>query len=213
MSAEQPDDGSPRLVQYFVSCTVLGIGVGLLLLASLGSDGYSTLVNGIALSSGAPFALVNVVVAAGFVVIAWARRLPPTWSTIVQPVYVGLVINGVLLLDRPHSLTARIVLLVIAFPILAAGVGGYLGSGAGAGPTEAAALAFDPPVPFRWSYSVLQGSSALIGWLLGGAFGVGTALVIFALGPTVDFAGARVRMLNVGASGRVIDPGLPCEQP
>ena len=200
-------------MQYFVSCTVLGIGVGLLLLASLGSDGYSTLVNGIALSVHVPFAAVNVVVAAGFVAIAWLRRLRPTWSTIVQPVYVGLVINGVLLLHGPHGIGARIVLLAIAFPVLAAGVGGYLGSGAGAGPTEAAALAFDPPLPFRWSYSILQGSSALIGWLLGAAFGVGTALVIFVLGPLVDFAGSRVQMLNVAASGRTVEPPLPCEQP
>lgn len=213
MTHPPPDPVRPRLLQYFVSCTVLGVGVGLLLLASLGSDGYSTLVNGIALTSGLPFALVNVVVAAGFVVIAWARRLPPTWSTVVQPVWVGLVINGMLLIDAPHAIAARVVLLVIAFPVLAAGVGGYLGSGAGAGPTEAVALAFDPPLPFRWSYSVMQGSSALVGWLLGGAIGVGTALVIFALGPAVDFVGAHLRRFNVAASARADDDALPCQLP
>jgi len=192
----------PRLVQFFVSCTLLGIGVGMLLLAALGSDGYSTLVNGIARASGAPFAAVNVAVAAGFVAVAWSRRLPPSWTTIVQPVYVGLVINGVLLIDGPSGLGARIALLAVAFPVLVAGISGYLGSGAGAGPPEAAALSFDPPVPFRWSYSVLQGSSALIGWALGAAFGVGTALVILLLGPAVDVLGARVKFLDVAASGR-----------
>ena len=208
----EPPPARPRLVQYFISCTVLGTGVGMLLLASLGSDGYSTLVNGIAKSSGLPFALINVFVAAGFVVIAWVRGLPPGWSTVIQPVYVGLVINGVLLIGGPSGLLARSLLLAAAFPVLVAGVSGYLGSGAGAGPTEAAALAFDPPVPFRWSYSVLQGTSALVGWALGGAFGVGTALVIFVLGPAVDFVSARVRFLDISASGRVPDPGVPCEQ-
>ena len=202
----------PRRIQFVVSCTVLGTGVGLLLLAALGSDGYSTLVNGIARATDVPFAAVNVVVAAGFVVIAWARGLPPGWSTVVQPVYVGLVINGVLLLPSPGSLAARIVLLVAAFPVLVIGVSGYLGSGAGAGPFEAAALAFDPPVPFRWSYSLLQGSSALAGWLLGAAFGVGTALVIFLLGPAVDLVSSRVRLLDVHASGRQA-AAVPCESP
>lgn len=201
----------PRIAQFLVSCTVLGIGVGLLLLAALGSDGYSTLVNGIARTSGVPFAAVNVVVAAGFVAIAWARGLPPGWGTVVQPVYVGLVINGVLLLPSPDSFAVRIALLAAAFPVLVIGVSGYLGSGAGAGPTEAAALAFDPPVPFRWSYSVLQGSSALAGWLLGAAFGVGTALVILLLGPAVDLVSARVRFLDIHASGRQV--AVPCEQP
>ena len=204
----------PRLAQFFAYCTVLGVGVGLLLLASLGSDGYSTLVNGISISSGVPFAVVNVAVAAGFVVIAWVRGLPPGWSTVVQPVYVGLVINAVLLLDGPHALGWRVLLLAVAFPVMVIGVAGYLGSGAGAGPIEAAGLALDPPLPFRWSYSILQGGSALVGWALGAAFGVGTALVIFGLGPVVDLISARVRFLNIHASGKhdVALPPVPCEQ-
>jgi uncharacterized membrane protein YczE len=209
----------PRLVQYFVSCVVLGIGVGLLLQASLGSDGYSTLVNGMSIATGLPFALINILVAAGFVAIAWLRRLPPTLSTVVQPALVGLVINGVLLFDGPDGLGWRALLLACAFPVVAIGVAGYLGSGAGAGPTEAVALAFDPPLPFRWSYSIMQGTSALVGWLLGGAFGVGTALVIFLLGPVVDLVSARVPRLNVEASNKHLDaaggaaaPGaIPCE--
>ena len=192
----------PRLGQYFVSCFVLGVGVGLLLLASLGSDGYSTLVNGIATASGIPFVAVNVPVAAAFVAVAWLRGLPPNWSTVVQPAFVGLVINGVLLIGGPSALEWRIALLAAAFPVLVVGVAGYLGSGAGAGPTEAAALAFDPPVPFRWSYSTMQGTSALIGWTLGAAIGPGTLLVIFLLGPAVDLVSARVPLLDIHASSR-----------
>jgi uncharacterized membrane protein YczE len=214
VSSAAVDEVRPRLVQYFVSCTVLGIGVGLLLLASLGSDGYSTLVNGIALTSGVPFAVINIVVAAGFVVIAWARGLPPGFSTVVQPVWVGLVINAMLLIDAPDALGWRVVLLAVAFPVLVLGVGGYLGSGAGAGPFEAAVLSFDPPLPFRWSYSAMQGASALVGWALGASFGAGTALVIFLLGPAVDFVAARIPAFNVHASGKPVDgPGaVPCEQ-
>ena len=63
-----------------------------------------------------------------------------------------------------------------------------------------AALAFDPPVPFRWSYSVLQGGGALVGWLLGAAIGPGTVLVIFLLGPAVDLVSRRVRFLDIHAS-------------
>lgn len=216
VSSETPVAVRPRLTQYFVSCVVLGIGVGLLLQASLGSDGYSTLVNGVSRASGLPFALVNILVAAGFVAIAWLRRLPPTWSTVVQPALVGLIINGVLLVDAPDALGWRVLLLACAFPVVALGVAGYLGSGAGAGPTEAVALAFDPPVPFRWSYSIMQGTSALVGWVLGGAFGVGTALVIFVLGPAVDLVSARVPWLDVHASGKHLDPedatgAVPCE--
>jgi uncharacterized protein len=188
-------------MQFLGSCVVLGIGVGLLLTAALGSDGYSTLVNGISLTSGVAFVWVNCAVGAVFVAVAWSRGLAPGWVTIVQPVVVGAVINLVLALTTtPESWVLRGLLLVAAFPVLVVGVAGYLGSGAGAGPTEAAALAFDPPIAFRWSYSVLQGGGALGGWLLGAAIGPGTLLVIFLLGPAVDMVSARVPLLNIRSS-------------
>ncbi|HEX6873350.1 MAG TPA: hypothetical protein VF163_19815, partial [Micromonosporaceae bacterium] len=169
------------------SCVVLGIGVAMLLLAALGSDGYSTLINGIALASGAPFFVVNCLVGVALVALAWSRGTRPGLGTIVQPVVVGLTVSALLAwFTSPPGLLWRAVLLLAAFPVLALGVAGYLGSRTGAGPTEAAALAWDPPVPFRWSYSLVQGGGALIGWALGAAIGPGTLLVVFLLGPAVD---------------------------
>lgn len=182
-----------RAAQLVGSCLVLGAGVGLLLLAALGSDGYSTLINGLSLHFGVDFILVNAVVGTLFVALAWLRGLRPGVGTIVQPVVVGFTVSGMLAaFSTPSSLGVRIVLLLAAFPVLAAGVAGYLDSGFGAGPTEAAALAWDPPLPFRWSNSVLQGMGALVGWLLGAAFGPGTLAVIFLLGPLVDLISRRI---------------------
>jgi uncharacterized protein len=189
-----------RVGQLLAACVVLGIGVALLLLAALGSDGYSTMVNGISLATGLPFVVVNCVVGVALVAMAWARGTRPGLGTIVQPVLVGLVISGLLaLIEPPQGLAARLVLMVVAMPVLAVGVAGYLGSGTGAGPTEAAALAWDPPVPFRWSYSILQGGGALLGWLLGAAIGPGTILVIFLLGPAVDLIARSLPIFNVHA--------------
>lgn len=195
------------MIQLVASCIVLGIGVGMLLTAALGSDGYSTLVNGIAIASGTPFVAVNSAIGAMLVALAWWRGLRPGWGTITQPIVVGLVINALLAtLAKPDALAVRGVLLVAAFPVLVVGVAGYLGSGSGAGPTEAAALAFDPPVPFRWSYSMLQGGGALLGWLLGAAVGPGTLLVIFGLGPAVDVASRRIAAFDIHASSSEPQP-------
>jgi len=189
-----------RVVQLFVACVVLGVGVALLLLAALGSDGYSTMVNGISISTGQPFVVVNCVVGVILVGMAWLRGTRPGLGTVVQPVAVGFTISALLdSVDAPHGLWARIVLMIVAMPILTVGVAGYLGSGTGAGPTEAAALAWDPPVPFRWSYTILQGGGALVGWLLGAAIGPGTLLVIFLLGPAVDLIARRLPMFDVRA--------------
>jgi uncharacterized protein len=201
-----------RIVQLFVACVVLGIGVGLLLLAALGSDGYSTMINGISIATGLPFVVVNCAVGVVLVAMAWMRGTRPGPGTITQPVVVGFTISALLaFVDAPTAPAARFALMFAALPVLAVGVAGYLGSGTGAGPTEAAALAWDPPVPFRWSYSILQGGGALLGWLLGAAAGPGTILVIFLLGPAVDLLARRVPLFDVHA-GRPPAPSPVDEQ-
>lgn len=186
-----------RLLLLVAGCVVLGVGVGLLLTADLGSDGYSTLVNGISRTSGLSFMVCNLGVSAVFLVLAAARRLFPDVGTVVQVMVVGFTVSVMLdLLEIPDPLTARSAYLVVAFPVLATGIAAYLGSNLGAGPAEAAALAWDPPVPFMWSYSCVQGGGAVAGWLLGAAIGPGTLAVVFLLGPAVDLA-ARTMRVNV----------------
>ena len=178
-------------------CVVLGVGVGMLLAADLGSDGFSTFVNGVSLSTGVEFWIVNIVVGVVLVAMAALRGVRPGVGTVVQVVLVGVVVS--VALDRtstPDDLVARALLLAAAFPVLAVGISLYLGSHTGAGPAEAAALAWDPPVAFKWSYSAVQAGGALIGWLLGATVGIGTLAVILLLGPAVDLV-SRLLHLDV----------------
>ena len=176
----------------------------MLLTADLGSDGYSTLVNGISRSTGVSFMVCNLAVSAVFLALAAVRRLFPDIGTVVQVVVVGFTVSVLLdVLQTPDALAGRSAYLVVAFPVLAAGIAAYLGSNLGAGPAEAAALAWDPPLPFKWSYSCVQGGGAVAGWLLGAAIGPGTLAVVFLLGPAVDLA-ARTMRVNV-TQGRADD--------
>jgi uncharacterized membrane protein YczE len=186
-----------RTAMLLVGCVVLGTGVALLLAADLGSDGYSTFVNGLTLTTGVDFWIVNLVVGVVLVALAALRKVYPGIGTVVQVVLVGVTVTVVLdVLDTPDALGWQVALLAAAFPVLAVGIALYLGSHTGAGPAEAAALAWDPPVPFKWSYSVVQGGGALGGWLLGATVGVGTLAVILLLGPAVDVV-ARILSLDL----------------
>ncbi|MBF4768938.1 hypothetical protein ISU10_14320 [Nocardioides agariphilus] len=191
----------PRVGLLLAGCVVLGLGVAMLLTADLGSDGYSTFVNGLAMTVGVSFWVMNIVVGSILVGLAAARRVRPGLGTITQVVVVGVVISALLdLWSTPDPTWGRAALLVLAFPVLALGIAAYLGSDTGAGPAEAAALAWDPPVRFRWSYSLVQGGGALGGWLLGATVGVGTVGVVLALGPLIDLA-SRVLRMDVHQSG------------
>lgn len=187
---------SARQVGLLVGgCVVLAVGVAMLLTADFGSDGYSTFVNGMAMKLDVSFWVVNLALGVVLVVMAAARGVRPGVGTVTQAVLVGVVISVLLdVWSTPDALAGRVALLVVAFPVVAVGVAAYLGSNTGAGPTEAAALAWDPPVPFRWSYSLVQGAGALGGWLLGATIGVGTVAVILALGPLVDLASRAMRL-------------------
>jgi uncharacterized membrane protein YczE len=184
-----------QLLMHCGGCVVLGLGVALFLTADLGSDGYSTLVNGIAIRTGMAFWVANLLVGVTLVALAAARRVRPGLGTVVQVVLVGVTVSVLLdLLGTPAALLLRVLLMGAAFPVLAVGIAVYLGSHSGAGPAEAAALAWDPPIRFRWSYSAVQGGGALIGWLLGATIGLGTLAVIVLLGPAVDLASRRLRL-------------------
>lgn len=182
-----PVSAGVKYVQLVLACGVLGVGVGLLLEASLGSDGYSTLVSGLTLATGLPFWVLNIVVGAAFIGLAWLRGTIPGPGTLVQWFFVGFVISGVLLVvPEVGSVWVRALMLVPALVLITAGVAGYLATRTGAGPAEAMALAWDPPVPFRWSYNLVQLGGALVGWLLGAAVGPATVAVFVLLGPAVD---------------------------
>ena len=182
-----------RAAQLLGSCVVLGLGVVLLLRSALGSDGYSTFVTGLSRSQDWDFAVANTLVGVALVGLAWWRGTGPGAGTVAQTVVVGATVSGGLAVTaEPSSLAVRVLLLALALPVLAVGVAGYLNTATGAGPAEAAALAVDPPVPFRWGYNLLQGTGALVGWLWGADVGPGTVLVVVVLGPAV--AALRTRL-------------------
>jgi len=173
----------------------------MLLTADLGSDGFSTLVNGTAIKTGLPFFVANLFISLAFLVAAASRRLLPGIGTVVQIVLVGLVVDRLLpVLDTPDTYLGQALLLAAAFPVLSVGIAAYLGAHLGAGPIEAAGLAWDPPLPFKWSYSAFQGGGAILGWLLGATIGPGTIAVILLLGPAVDLTS---RMLGLDVHQRM----------
>ena len=146
-------------------------------------------------ATGLSFFLSNVVISAAFLLLAATRRVFPGIGTLVQITVVGGVASLVLgAFEIPDSLGARLLLLAAALPVIAVGITLYLGARLGAGPIEAAGLAFDPPIPFRWSYNTVQAVAAVTGWLLGATLGVATLVVIIALGPLVDRTARLLRM-------------------
>lgn len=186
------DQRAARAGQLTVSCVVLGVGVGLVLSARLGSDGYSSLINGLVRASGVSYALVSPAIGLTLVLAAWTRGVRPGVGTVTHPLVVGLTVNTVLgHLGTPENALARVALLVAGVLVLALGVTGYLDAELGSGPFEAVTFALRP-LPFRLAYNGLQAVAALTGWALGADIGIGTLVVVFGVGPVVHALRCRV---------------------
>lgn len=176
-----------RAIQLPLGCIVLGFGVAMLLTANFGSDGYSTLMSGLTRATGIDFAIISWVAAALLVLLAWSRGQKPGPGTLCQLVVVGLSVSVLLkVLPTVDGYGARIGLFAAGYVVLCVGVAAYLATDLGAGPTEGAALAFDPPLPFRWSYTIFQGLCVLVGWLCGATVGVGTIVLAAGIGWSID---------------------------
>lgn len=176
-----------RLVQLVLSCVVLGTGVALALNARLGSDGYSTLLNGLTIKSCWSFLAVSLVIAAVLIGAAWLKGQPPGIGTLVQAVVVPATISALMpVFPHPTGTTSQWALFLLGFVVLCVGIAGYVATDLGVGPTESLSVALDPPVPFRWSYTIVQVTSGAIGWWGGADVGWGTLLVVLGIGPIVD---------------------------
>ena len=98
---------------------------------------------------------------------------------------VGIVIDVVLSLVRPpHELGVRIVLLVAS--VLGAGIatGLYIGAGLGPGPRDGLTTGMAARGhSIRVVRTSIEATVLIVGWILGGAVGIGTVMFALAIGP------------------------------
>jgi uncharacterized membrane protein YczE len=148
------------------------------------------------LGIGAWIQIVGVVV----LLIAWlglAQR--PGIGTILNAVEIGLVVD--LVAGRlPHagSVPARIAYVAIGILTVGVGSGLYIGSGLGAGPRDSLMMGLHQKgLSLRAARTAVEVSVFLLGLVLGGSIGVGTALFVLTIGPVVHVFIPRLTMPGV----------------
>ena len=118
-------------------------------------------------------------------------------GTIVNTVLVGALVEGVpaAIIGTPDLMVARIAMLVGAIAAFGIGGGLYIGAALGPGPRDGIMTAITARGHRLWVVrTVLELSVLVVGWVLGGNVGVGTALIAFSLGPTTHFAIRRFHL-------------------
>lgn len=171
-----------------VGLWIFGTGEAMLLASTLGNSPWTVLAEGISdnspLSVGAATFVVSVIV-----LLLWVPlRERPGLGTVLNAIVISIAIDVMLIvLPDVASPAARGAMMIGGVLVLALGGALYLTCNLGPGPRDG--LMTGIHTRFGWPISVvrtgLEVSALVVGWILGGTVGIGTAVFAFGIGPAL----------------------------
>lgn len=191
-----------RFALMLLGVLLLGVGIGLLLLANLGADPYSTLAVGITVQTpiifGTALLLCNLVLLA--IVVLTARRFLGV-GTFFNLIMVGYIADFTLLgfltlFGEVTGLLERILLSLVAVIFMGFGAALYMATELGTSPYDALPAIIETKSNNRLSYRVVRIiidiACVIVGYLLGATVGISTLLAAFLVGPLMQFFNGHV---------------------
>ncbi|MBQ4436062.1 MAG: hypothetical protein II879_08215 [Clostridia bacterium] len=191
-----------RILILMIGLTIAHLGVTLFLLAELGSDPFNVLIQGLfrTLSSLTEWSFLThgrVHIAVSLLIILILLHTDRSYikiGTVLCMVCGGPIIDFFTLLLTPlfekiGSLPLRILVLAVGCVILAYGMTIVIKSDAGTGPNDLVAIVISDKLHRKFSVVriVVDVCFVIVGWLLGGTFGIGTIICAALVGPVAGF--------------------------
>ncbi|MFC9690205.1 YitT family protein [Kribbella sp. NPDC056951] len=179
-----------RLVQLYVGLFLYGSSMGLMIQGSLGLDPWDVLHSGII--KHIPWSFGTVVIVMSFVVLlAWIPlRQWPGLGTVSNAIVIGLATDLTLAtVDRPDALWVRILFMLAGVVVNALAGALYIGAQLGPGPRDGlmTGLVRRTGLSIRLVRTTIEIAVVAIGFLLGGAIGIGTVLYALSIGPLLHW--------------------------
>jgi uncharacterized membrane protein YczE len=175
-----------RLPQLFAGLLLYGVSLALMVVGGLGLAPWDVLHSGLARH--VPVTLGQAVIGVNLLVLLlWVPlRETPGLGTLANALVVGLAVDATLALVEPqHAWWLRVLLMAGGVVLNGLATAMYIGAQLGRGPRDGlmTGLARRTGRSLRSVRTGLEVSVVLLGVLLGGALGVGTALYALAIGP------------------------------
>jgi len=187
--------------RLFAGLWLFAAGVVLGLRSGLGVSPWDVLHDGIRQVTPLSFGAATVLVGVVLVAMALAAGIRPGPGTLANMVAIGVFADAMLATGVARDLDAgslplRLAAVVAGVGLVALGSALYIGAGLGSGPRDSLMLAISARTRARVGMvrALIEAGVLAVGWLLGGAAGVGTILFAFGIGPAVELA---FRLLRV----------------
>lgn len=178
-----------RLVQLVVGLVLFGYGSGLIIQSNLGASPWDVLHQGLARQLGLTVGLWTIIVSFVVLVLWLPLRERYGLGTLLNALIIGAMIDvAVLTVDVAEVWWARAGLLAVGLLIVGFASGLYIGAGFAPGPRDGLMTGIARRGPsIRLTRTVIEVTVVIIGWLLGGTFGIGTLAFAVGIGPLVQF--------------------------
>lgn len=162
--------------------------------ANFGLGPWDVLSDGLAELTGMRFGTVSIVIGIVVLLLWIPIREKPGLATVLNVLLVGALANVTLaIVQSPSGALLRSLWFVTGLILAGLGTVLYLGSRLGAGPRDGLMLGLSRIK--GWSVSrtrtALEVLVLIVGWVLGGAVGIGTIIFALTIGPTIQFIAGK----------------------
>ena len=174
-----------RFLKLNVGLFVYGIGIALLVHASIGLPPWDVLAQGISKQTGLTFGQSAIAVSVMVLLLWIPLRVKPGIGSILNAVLLGLYADFWLaLLPVLDGYLAQLAYFVLGLLVLSFATGLYISSGMGKGPRDGlnTGIAERFKLPFWQARSIIEILVVIIGFTLGGQVREGTLIFAFAIG-------------------------------
>ncbi len=177
-----------RIVQLVFGLVLFGVGIGLMLQSGLGVPPWDVLHQGLANRFGLSVGAWSIIVSF-LVLLAWVPLHERYgMGTLLNALIIGVVIDlSVSVIPEPDALWADILILAAGILFIAIASGLYIGANLGPGPRDGLMTAI---ARRGWSIRAtrwgIELAVLIVGFALGGTFGVGTIAFALLIGPLVQ---------------------------
>jgi uncharacterized membrane protein YczE len=178
-----------RLTQLVIGLILFGVGIGLMLQSGLGVPPWDVLHQGLATRLGLTVGIWSIIVSAAVLLLWLPLGEPYGLGTLLNAVIIGVVLDltAIVLPDASSTLVAWVMLLGGTL-LIGVASGLYIGANLGPGPRDGLMTGIAKRGPsIRLTRATIEIAVLIIGWLMGGTFGVGTIVFAVAVGPLVQF--------------------------
>ncbi|MGA7097010.1 MAG: hypothetical protein WB245_05530 [Acidimicrobiia bacterium] len=178
-----------RLTQLTFGLVLFGVGIGLMLQSGLGLPPWDVLHQGLAEQFGLTVGIWSIIVSVAVLALWLPLHEHYGLGTLFNALIIGVVIDvTAAVVAEAGNNTIAGVMLVSGILAIGLASGLYIGAGLGPGPRDGLMTGIAKRGPsIRLTRSVIEVTVLLIGWLLGGTFGIGTVVFALVIGPLVQF--------------------------